>query len=199
MTIELLTGALVVITAMYAVFTHRIMRANERTVQAVHEQNENAVRPYLDIGVITPPNSHMFMLRIGNTGRTGARNVRLELDRDFFQYGKKDGTNLRKTTAFTQPIEQLPPGSELRFGLAFGPQLVGDAVDETVTPPVFTITAVYSYGTKTVTEKTTIDIRPYRDAMRLSDPVATELSGMREKELAKIANELAKLTSRTEA
>lgn len=76
---------------------------------------------------------------------------------------------------------------------------MGDALDETVTPPVFVITAVYSYGSKTVTERTTIDVRPYRDAMRLSDPVAAELSGMREKELTKIAKELAKLTSRTEA
>ena len=199
MAIEILTGALVIITATYAVFTYRIMRANDRTVQAVHDQNENAVRPYVDIGVVTPPNSHMFMLRIANTGRTGARNVSLELDRDFFQYGKRDGTNLRKTTAFTQPIEQLPPGSEIRFGLAFGPQLVGDAVDATVTPPVFVISAVYSYGTKTVTERTTIDMRPYRDAMRLSDPIATELSGMREKELARIGSELAKLNSKPES
>ena len=195
MAIELLTGALVIITAMYVVITYRIMRANERTVQAIIEQNENTVRPYLDIGAITPPNSHMFMLRIANTGRTGAQNVRLELDRDFFQYGKKDGTNLRKTTAFTRPIEQLSPGSELRFGLAFGPQLVGDALDEARTPPVFVITAVYSYGTKTVTERTTVDMRPYRDAMRLSDPVASELSAMRENELTKIANELARLAS----
>jgi hypothetical protein len=198
-TIELLTGALVIITAIYAWITYRIMRANERTVQVVRDQNEAALRPYVDIGVVTPPNSHMFMLRIANTGRTGARNVRLELDRDFFQYGKKDGTNLRKTTAFTQPIEQLPPGSEIRFGLAFGPQLVGDKIDETATPPVFSISATYSYGTNTVTEKTTLDVRPYRDAMRLSDPIATELSGMREKELARIASELAKLNSRTEA
>ena len=199
MAIEILTGALVIITAMYAAFTYRIMRANDRTVQAVHEQIENAVRPYVDIGVITPPNSHMFMLRIANTGRTGAKNVTLALDRDFFQYGKKDGTNLRKTPAFSQPIDQMPPGSEIRFGLAFGPQLVGDAVDATLTPPVFVITAEYSYGTKTVTERTTIDIRPYRDAMRLSDPIAAELSAMREKELARIANELAKLNSKAES
>lgn len=199
MAIEILTGALVIITAMYAVFTFRIMRANERTVQAIHDQSENALRPYVDIGVITPPNSHMFMLRVANTGRTGARNVRLEIDRDFFQYGQKDGTNLRKTTVFTQPIEQLSPGAEIRFGLGFGPQLVGDVVDSTLTPPVFEITAVYSYGTRTVTERTTIDMRPYRDAMRLSDPIATELGNMREKELAKIASELAKLNSRAEA
>jgi len=198
-TIDLLTGVLVIVTAIYAAFTFRIMRANERTVQAIHEQNENTTRPYVDIGVITPPNSHMFMLRIVNTGRTGALNVRLELDRDFYQYGQKNGTNLRKTVAFTQQIEQLAPGGEIRFGLGFGPQLVGDVVDATLTPPVFTITAMYSYGQKTVTEKTTIDIRPYRDAMRVPDPIATELTNMREKELAKIASELAKINARAEA
>lgn len=49
--------------------------------------------------------------------------------------------------------------------------------------------SIRTYGTKTVTEKTVIDVRPYRDAMRLSDPITAELSGMREKELTKIATE----------
>lgn len=198
MAIEILTCALVIITAVYAVITYR-MRANERTVEAVREQGEAALRPYVVIGAITPENSHLFFLRIANTGRTSARDVRLELDRDFFQYGKRDGTNLRLTAAFSQSIEQLPPSAELLFGLAFGPQLIGDAADATLTPPVFSVTAVYSYGAKTVTEKTVVDLRPYRDAMGLSDPVATELSGMREKELTRIASELAKLTLRSGA
>ena len=196
MAIAVLTGVLVFITAAYAWFTYRIMRANERTVEAVREQGEMVIRPYLEISAVAPPNSHMFMLRIANTGRTGANNVRLHLDRDFFQYGRKDGTNLRTTVAFSQPIEQLAPGSEIRFGLAFGPQLVGDSIDEALTPPVFAVTAAYSYGRHNVTEKTTIDMRPYRDSLRVSDPIATELAGMRENELAKIATELAKLNLR---
>jgi len=53
--------------------------------------------------------------------------------------------------------------------------------------------SIRTYGAKTITEKTVIDVRPYRDAMRLSDPIAAELSGMREKELTKIATALAKL------
>jgi hypothetical protein len=39
--------------------------------------------------------------------------------------------------------------------------------------------SIRTYGAKTVTEKTVIDVRPYRDAMRLSDPITAELSGMR--------------------
>jgi hypothetical protein len=59
--------------------------------------------------------------------------------------------------------------------------------------------SIRTYGAKTVPEKTVIDVRPCRDAMRLSDPIASELSGMREKELTKIATELAKLGSMSEA
>jgi hypothetical protein len=197
--IEILTAVLVVITGLYAFFTFKIMRANEKTLEAVRLQTEAALRPYLDIGVITPPNSHMFMLRIANSGRTAAKNIRMTLDRDFFQYGKAEGTNLRTATAFSQVIEQMSPGAEIRFGLAFGPQLVGESIDERLTPPVFSITATYSFGETTVTEKTTIDVRPYRAAMRIPDPVATELAGLRTEQLAKIASALERIASRPKA
>ena len=186
MAIELLTGALVVITGFYAWVTFRIMRANERTVAAMGDQVDSVTRPYVNVGLLTLPNSHIFYLRVTNSGKTGARNVRLVLDRDFFQYGCPDGTNLREVVAFREPIQQLSPGTELVFGLALGPQLVGDHLNAALTPPVFSITATYSYGDKTVKEETTIDVRPYRDSMRPPSAVATELHGIKE-QLEKIA------------
>jgi hypothetical protein len=187
LTIDLLTGALVVITAFYAFVTFRIMRANERTVSAMGDQIESVTRPYIDVGLLTVPNSHLFYLRVANSGKTGARNVRLTMDRDFFQYGHTNGTNLRTVSAFSEPIQQISPGSEIVFGLATGPQLVGDHLNPAITPQVFSIAATYSFGDKTVTEETTIDVRPYRDSMRIPSATVTELHGIQE-QLEKIAN-----------
>ena len=186
MAIELLTAALVAITGFYAWVTFRIMKANEEIVSATRDQIEAMTRPYVNVGLLTVPNSHLFYLRLANSGKTGARNLRLALDRDFFQYGRKDGTNLREVVAFREPIQQLSPGSEIVFGLAMGPQLVGEHLNAALTPPVFSISATYSYGEKTITEETTIDVRPYRDSMRPPSAVATELQGVRE-QLEKIA------------
>jgi hypothetical protein len=177
--IEVLTSLLVIITAFYAWVTFRIMKANERTVAAMGSQIELATRPYVALGLVTIPNSNMFCLRVANTGKTGAENLRLTLDRDFCQFGKAE-KNLRDMTAFQEPIQQLPPGTEIVFGLAMGPQFVGDALNEALTPPVFSITATYSYGDRTVTEVTTIDARPYRDSMSPPSAVATELRGIKE-------------------
>jgi hypothetical protein len=184
--IELLTGALVVITGFYAWATYRIMKANERTVASMREQTEALTRPYVTIGLLVPTNSHLFYLRIGNDGKTGAGNVRLSLDRDFYQYGQQNGTNLRNVTAFQTPIEQLSPGSEIVFGLAMGPQLVGEHLNPELTPPVFSITATYSYENRTVTETTTLDVRPYRDSMRAPSGIEKELHAVVE-QLEKIA------------
>jgi hypothetical protein len=184
--IVLLTGALVVITGFYAWVTFRIMKANERSVAVMRDQIESVTRPYITVGLLTVPNNHLFYLRVTNTGKSGARDVRLVLDRDFYQYGRPNGTNLRDVVAFREPIQQLSPGAEIVFGLATGPQLVGDHLDPTVTPAVFSIKATYSYGDRTVTEVSTIDVRPYRDSMRPPSAVATELHSINE-QLEKIA------------
>jgi hypothetical protein len=62
--IEILTSLLVIITGFYAWVTFRIMKANERTVAAMHSQIESATRPYIAVGLVTIPNSNMFYLRV---------------------------------------------------------------------------------------------------------------------------------------
>lgn len=186
MAIVVLTGLLVGITAFYALVTYRIMKANESVLSAMLQQAEALSRPYLTINVFTEPHSPSFYLRIANTGRTGASNVRLTLDRDFYQYGNKDRASLREATAFQQPIEQLSPGAEMIFPLAQGFVVFGQDADPSVTPPVFSINATYSYGAKTVSEKTTIDLRPYRESIEPPSAVADELKKIRE-QLEKIA------------
>lgn len=181
MAIELLTAALVVITAFYAWVTFKMMRASERTLQAMRDQSEASLRPYITISAFTVPNNFIFFLRIANAGRAAAQNVRLELDRDFYQYGgKAGGVNLRSAVAFQEPIQQLPPGSEIVFGLAEGFVILGERNDPALTPSVFEISATYSYGARTVSEKTIIDLRPYSAGMTAPDPIATELNKLRE-------------------
>jgi hypothetical protein len=184
---EFLTGILVVTTAIYAWITFKIMKANKQIVGAMHEQREAEVRPYVTINVFTVPRNPIFYLRIANTGKTGANNVRLTLDRDFYPYGQTNAPSLKAITAFQQPIQQLPPGAEMVFGLAQGFVVLGNNVDEAVTPPVFSISATYSFGERTVSETTTIDLRPYKESKNEPSPAIDELEKIREA-LEKIAN-----------
>ena len=104
----------------------------------------------------------------------------LNLDRDFYQFGQKDRPSLREASAFQQPIEQLPPGAEMIFGLVQGFVVLGDDADKSVTPPVFSIDATYSYGKRTVSERTTIDLRPYKESMDPPSAIVDELKKIRE-------------------
>ena len=180
MSIEGLTGALVLITGFYAYVTFRIMVANERIVSTMREQTESLTRPYVVVAVMTVPDSPVFYLRVANTGRTGAENVRLIMDRDFFQYGRKDGRNLRTLAAFQQPIDQLAPGSEIIFGLAQAFVVFAQDADSAITPSVFEIAATYRYSDKQVHEKTIIDLRPYYLSIDRPDPLVDELKGIKE-------------------
>ena len=177
--IEVLTCLLVAITGFYAWVTYKMLTALQQQAEAV-------TRPYLTINVFSEPHSVVFYLRIANTGRTGASNVLKEMDRDFYQYGQKDRPSLREASAFQQPIEQLPPGAEMIFGLAQGFVVLGNEADKSVTPPVFSINATYSYGEKTVSEMTTIDLRPYKESMNPPSAIADELEKIR-KQIEKIA------------
>ncbi len=82
--IEFLTAALVFITAFYAYLTHRIAKANRQVVQVMREQSEALTRPYVTVAAVAQPGSPALYLRISNTGKTAAEQLRLELDRDFY-------------------------------------------------------------------------------------------------------------------
>ena len=178
-TTDFITGVLAAITAFYAWVTFRIMKANHQVVDEMREARDAALRPYLTINVFHIPKNPVFYLRIANTGQSGASNVRLTLDKDFFQYGQQSHPNLKNSVAFHDSIEQLPPGAELVFGLAQG-FVVLDPANESVTPPVFSVQATYSFGEKTFSEKTTIDLRPYRDGMLPASTESEELKKIRE-------------------
>ena len=109
--IDILTALLVVITGFYAWVTFRILRANEAVVQAMRDQLEAQSRPYVHPSLFVVPGTNIFGLRVKNTSKTAASNLRLSIDKDFFLLAKKeDAQNLRKMNAFSKPIASSPLG-----------------------------------------------------------------------------------------
>lgn len=181
MTIEYLTAILVFITAIYAYLTYRMAKASEASVEAMRAQSEAMLRPYITVAPFVRPHTPFLYLRISNTGKTAAENVRLTIDRDFFQFGevKRPEKNLRTVSAFSSPIDSVPPGTEFIFGLGQGWVILAKEAKEDVTPMQFSITAAYEFSGKHVTEVSRIDLRPYIGAEGERDPIVEELERIR--------------------
>lgn len=176
-----LTLALVIITAIYAWATFRILRANESVVEAMKLQTEAQLRPYVVVAPIVRTGTTLMCLEVQNSGKSPALNLRLRMDRDFYPHAeKKEHENIAKLSAFTQPIESLAPGSRLVFILGVGGKIFAPSVDETLCPKVFHVNAEYGYAGSTYAEDTTIDVRPMLHSSVVQDPIATELERMRQ-------------------
>lgn len=175
MVIEFFTAVLVIITAFYAWATYRILRANEKVVEVMHEQAEVMTRPYISIASVLEPDNPIFYLRISNTGKTAALNLTLTLDKTFFQFGEQsEEKNLGSHPAFTQTIDSFPPGAEIVFSLAQAFKIFSEDA-KNMLPTSFCIIAKYSYGDKVVEEKNIIDLRPYFGANVPHDPYVRKL------------------------
>ncbi|OHC74682.1 MAG: hypothetical protein A3G18_06855 [Rhodospirillales bacterium RIFCSPLOWO2_12_FULL_58_28] len=181
MVIESLTALLVLITAIYAYLTYRMAKASEASMEAVRDQSEAMLRPYITVAPFIRPHTPFLYLRVKNTGRMGARNLHLTLDRDFFQYGEKDGAdkNLRSKSAFSTPIDCFPPGAELIFALGPGWVLFGKSAQPDVSPTQFNVTATYEFLGKKAEEVNRVDLRPYIGSEGELDPVVEELERIR--------------------
>ena len=187
---------LVLITGFYAFATFRILRANEQVVAVMRQQTEAFSRPYIAVTPFMPEKSPMLYLRISNSGKTAAANLRLSIDRDFYPYGDQSTSerNLGSMSAFNRALDSFPPDAELIFALAQGFVLFGESVDEKITPLQVRISATYSFSCKTVTETTDVDLRPYRRSMAQPTPLLESLEKIR-KELEKIYKALEKSPS----
>ena len=67
------------------ILTYKMSRISERTAQIMNEQTEAMSRPYIIIQPMVRPHSQFLYLKIYNSGKTPALNVKLELDKDFYQ------------------------------------------------------------------------------------------------------------------
>ena len=58
--------------------------------------------------------------------------------------------------------------------------MLNDKADQSVTPRVFSISATYSFGEKSIFETTTIDLQPYKESIHPPSVIADELKKIRE-------------------
>ena len=179
---DYLTAILVLITAIYSYLTNKMVKASEASVQAMREQSEAMLRPYVTISTYVRPHTPFLYLRIENTGKTAAENLQLSMDKDFFRFGEKTqpSHNLRTMKAFVDPIKSLPPGGKLIFALAQGFVIFGQDADPSAVPPQFTIKATYQFGAKTIDEVNHIALTPYIGSEGERDPVVDELEKLRQ-------------------
>ena len=179
MTIENLTVVLIIVTAIYAYLTYRISVANEKSVAAINFQTESMLRPYVVVEAFFRPNTAIINLRIKNHGKSGAENLTIEIDRDFFQLGNEK-RNLKKLSAFNSKIDLLAPQSELLFTLASAQEIFSENANEALLPKKFSIKTSYSFGTKTITENHNIDLNPFLGASTNKDPLIEEIAKIRQ-------------------
>mgnify|MGYP006883554693 CR=1 FL=1 len=173
--LNVLTGLLVLVTAYYAYVTARIAKTNEKVFHAMELQNIEMNRPYISIFPFVKPGDPIIYLRISNTGKTAATNVKMKIDRDFYKFAKKDDTNnLAALNVFKNEICSFPPGMELDFYLGTGPDIFSVNIVPPVNPMFFIVTATYSFFGKVVEEATTVDLRPYLNTVE-SDPLLHEI------------------------
>ncbi len=163
--IETLTTVLVLATLAYTYLTYRILRANQQNIEVMKEQSLALTRPYIDIFAAPESETPLFILRIKNNGITAAKNLRLRMDRSFFQYGKNDPDHdVSRFRAFRETILSFAPKAEISFYLAQSFVVFGDDADAEITPASFSITAEYEFGDQRVEECTTVDLQPYRNS-----------------------------------
>ncbi len=174
------------ITGLYAFVTFLILLSNMLTIRELRKQNESFMRPYIHINAFVPTGSIILYLRIRNQGRSTASNVKLTIDRDFFQYGgSSPEDNFRSFPCFNNVIADFPADAEFVFALAQSFVVLGKDADKSKTPTSFIIDARYDWASKHFDETTTIDLNPYLHSQSSPDPIHCELEGIKE-ELAKM-------------
>lgn len=187
-----LTLALVVITAFYAWATLKILRANEAIVSTMRDQQNASMRPYILVSTSVRTGTQLLYLSIKNVGKTAALGLKLSLDKSFYQLGeKREERNIANSAAFSRVIDSLPPDGQLLFLLGNGPTLYGSSNTEELSPLLFQVTAKYMSGSESISETSTVDLRPYINTDVPHDPIVEELGKLRE-EFVKLSRSLEK-------
>jgi hypothetical protein len=180
-TVELLTLALVVITAIYAYFNYLMAKRNGEMVEQMKAQHESFLAPVIATAIKIKHGSMMCLL-VTNRGQSPATNLRLSLDRDFHQFGKAgvDG-NMRNFPMFQETIPSFAPGEELFTWLVQGFELNDFA------PAKFSVLAKYEFGGKTYEQTHSINLSAYFQTAQDRDELLDEA-----KKMSKALEEMAK-------
>lgn len=152
---------LAAITALYCFFTQQILRKNAEIVSQMQLQHESFISPVISI-TIQLRHKTVVCLRIRNEGRSAAQNLRLNLDRDFYQFAEiSEDHNLRHSHAFQHLIPSFASGEELFFMLCQGFNLEKSHGGKVVTPNEFTVSAHFEFSGKRIDQSHKIDLRAY--------------------------------------
>ena len=178
--IGLATILLLVVTTVYAMLTWWIASSNSRIV---HSQ----LRLIISFRVIQRQGI-ILSLSLGNTGRSIANNIRISIDRDFFQYADfKEERNLKNFYAFSNSIESMAPNESIIFDLAQGFNFQKEHEGKVLTPITFGIRMTYEWNGNIYDETQVIDIRPYMSSLAVPEPM---------EKLVSIADSLKKIASK---
>ncbi len=77
----------VIATVILAVVAYFTLRANKRAVEAMENQHEASIRPYIKIRLFHVPRSPVIYLGVSNIGKMSANDLRLEIEKDFYELG----------------------------------------------------------------------------------------------------------------
>jgi hypothetical protein len=157
-----------------------MVKVSEESVKETRIQTEALTRPYITIQPILKKHSPVVYLSIKNTGLSVAKNLRLSIDRDFFQFNQLNNPqkNLSNLKAFRAPIKSFAPNYELIFPLAQSFVILdGQAVDSC--PSQFLITTEYDFAGKSVVEESYIDIEAFTGGEVDLDPLVSEIEKIR--------------------
>ena len=176
---EILTFVLVVITAGYAYVTYRMAMASEHSVALMREQIDSMARPYVCLSLVKQRNSPFIYLRIENTGKTSAHNMTLKWGPEFEKVMHlKLLAMLNSAYIFKNNIATFPPNSPIKYLFGVGDSLIQDEKNEVQIP--LSITATYTFGKRTVSETTWLDVKQYHSTSLDKDPVVDAIDKLRE-------------------
>ncbi|MEE2951066.1 hypothetical protein SAMN06297251_110102 [Fulvimarina manganoxydans] len=155
---NLISLLLLIATGVYVYLTWRIAQSNTQILKETQRAFIEDRAPYITVR-ITVTQSSLLNLEIQNIGRSPAKNLKLSLDRDFYQFGKfQESKNIRMRHAFQNEIPQLAPGECLRFALSQGFNLDKFHESRALTPKIFCIKAEYDYNGNRRTSEHTVDL-----------------------------------------
>lgn len=173
--IAVTTTLSVLISVAVAFVTYKTVQANRAAVEVMRAQLEATTRPYVLVGVVVRPMSTFLQLRITNTGGSSAKALRLSLDKDYFFNGEEgESRNLRNYSVFREAIAEFPPQTELLFHLGVGHRILRS--DRC--PTQFTVSARYQHAGREFAESTAVDLRPYGNSGKPTDPIAERLESI---------------------
>ena len=183
-TTNLISLILVIVTGVYVLLTWRIANANKGMLDNIREQYRDSLRPVV-FPSLQVRDQVVLALAITNSGKSPAYRVRVQIDRDFFQFAEPT-RNIRDFPLFNQEIPVFAPGAEIPIDLAQGFNLNKEHEDRNITPSKFNVTVTYASRDQEFEETVPIDIGPYFETHHPKS--IGEWLGEIEKQIKKIAD-----------